>query len=166
MERVFNGVLVQYQDVDGTARVVGPPGSGYRLTDAGLLDTDPLNPANQVPGLRRWTKISMTGVATKAGAVETGKRFLEQTKLLDGSGEATLNGYVEDDQGMFWPYYCVRSGDLIEFVDSSIPGDRYIVSASRSRSSRSVTISLDAPPDSMEALLERLGVQLMVRGLS
>jgi len=165
MDRVFNGVLVQYQDVDGTTRIVGPPGSGYKLTDSKLVDADPLNPANQIPGLRRWTKIAMNNVATKLGAVETGVRFLEQTKLLDGSGEATLNGYVEDDHGMFWPYYCVRSGDLIEFVDSSIPGDRYIVSAQRSRSSRSVTISLDAPPDSMEALLERLGVELVARGL-
>lgn len=166
MDRVFNGVLVQYPDVDGTTKIVGPPGSGYQMTSSNLVDSDPLNPANQIPGLRRWTKIAMNGVATKLGAIETGKRFLEQTKLLDGSGEATLNGYVEDDHGTFWPYYCVRSGDLIEFVDSSIPGDRYIVSASRSRASRSVTISLDAPPDSMEALLERLGVQLLVRGLS
>ncbi|HEV2790829.1 MAG TPA: hypothetical protein VGV69_05980, partial [Solirubrobacterales bacterium] len=165
MDRVFNGVLVQYPDVDGTQKVVAPTGSGYAVTSSALIDEDPLNPANQVPGLRRWTKIAMNSVATRLGAIETGKRFLEQTKLLDGSGEATLNGYVEDDHGLFWPYYCVRSGDLIEFVDSSIPGDRYIVSASRSRSSRSVTISLDAPPDSMEALLERLGVQLMARGL-
>jgi hypothetical protein len=165
MDRVFNGVIVQYPDVDGTTKVVAPPGSGYPVTSSSLADSDPLNPANQVPGLRRWTKIAMSNVATKLGAIETGRRFLEQTKLLDGSGEASLNGYVEDDHGMFWPYYCVRSGDLIEFVDSSIPGDRYIVSAQRSRASRSVTISLDAPPDSMEALLERLGVELVARGL-
>jgi len=165
MDRVWNGVIVQGQDVDGTAVTVGPPGSGYRLTDARLLDSDPLNPANQVAGLRRWVKIQLNGIATVAGMVEAGSAFLEQTKLLDGSGRATLTGYVEDDSGKLWPYYCVHAGDLIEFVDSSIPGYRYIVSAQRSRASKSVSIDLDAPPDSYEALMERLNAEILSRGL-
>lgn len=161
MKRVFNGVLVQYQDVDGSTRVIGPPGSGCRLTSSRLVDADPLNPANQIPGLRKWTKISLKRVATNLGAEEAGERFLEQTKLLDGSGEATLTGFVEDEYGAEWPYYYVKAGDLFDPIDSSTPGYRYIVSANRGRSTRSNAIALDAPPDSYEALLERLDVEEM-----
>jgi hypothetical protein len=159
IKRVFNGVLVQYQDTDGSTRVIAPPGSGYRSTSSRLLDVDPLNPANQIPGLRKWTKISMKRMATNLGAEETGERFLEQAKLLDGSGEATLTGFVEDEHGAELPYYCVKAGDLFDPIDSSNPGYRYIISANRGRSARSNAIALDAPPDSFEALLERLDVE-------
>ncbi len=161
MRRVFNGVVVQYQDVDGATRVIAPTGSGYQLTSDRLLDGDPLNPANQIPGLRKWAKIAMKRVATNLGAEETAERFLEQTKLLDGSGEATLTGFVEDEHGAEWPYYYVKSGDLFDPMDSSNPGYRYIISANRTRSSRSSAIALDAPLDSYEALLERLDVEEM-----
>jgi hypothetical protein len=166
MDRVWNGVVVQWSDVDGSTMAIGPPGSGCRLTDERLLDTDPLNPANEVPGLRRWKKIQMRGISTSAGAVEAGVRFLEQTKLLDGSGSATLTGVVEDEHGTPWPYYYVHSGDLIEFLDSSIPGYRYIVKARRNRQARAVSVDLDAPPDDYEALLERIDAEEVAAGLS
>jgi hypothetical protein len=166
MDRVWNGVIVQGQGTDGSTLFVGPTGSGLRVTDVRLLDTDPLNPANEIPGLKRYVKIQMKGIATIEGMIEAGEAFLEQTKLLDGSGKATLTGYVEDEHGMFWPYYCVHAGDLIEFLDSSIPGYRYIVNASRSRASRSVSIDIDAPPDSYEALMERLNAEFVGVGLS
>jgi hypothetical protein len=161
MKRVFNGVLVQYQDTDGSTRILAPTGSGYPLTSERCLDLDPLNPANQIPGLRKWTKIAMKRVSTEGGAEETAERFLEQTKLLDNSGEATLTGYVEDEHGAMWPYYCVKSGDLFDPIDAANPGYRYIISTNRNRAARSSTIALDAPPDSYEALLERLDVEEM-----
>lgn len=161
MERLFNGVIVQYPDVDGSTRTIGPPGSGCPVTSSYLLDVDPENPVNQVEGLRRWTKISANGTTTQAGAIRIGQIFLEQARELDGSGSATLNGYVEDEHGQLWPYYCVHAGDLIRFPDASRPGWRYIVNAQRNRGERSVSIDLDAPPDSMAALLERLDVVLV-----
>jgi hypothetical protein len=161
MERVWNGVVVEYQDVSGDSRTVGPPGAVTTYTDSRLLDEDPLNVANQISGLRRWTKISANGASTPEGAIRIGQLFLEQTKELDGSGSATLNGYVEDENGTLWPYYCIHAGDLIRFPDAAEPGWRYIVNAQRSRGDRSVSIDLDAPPDSMSALLERLDVVLV-----
>jgi hypothetical protein len=101
----------------------------------------------------------MKRVATNLGAEEAAERFLEQTKLLDGSGEATLTGFVEDEHGAEYPYYCVKSGDLFDPIDSSNPGYRYVINANRGRAARSNAIALDAPPDSFEALLERLDVE-------
>jgi hypothetical protein len=158
MGRICNGVIVQYQDVDGSTKVIGPTGSGLRLTSDRLLDLDPLNPANEL-GIKKWPKIAMKRVATNLGAEEVAERYIEQCKLLDGSGEMTLTGLVEDEHGARWPYYCVKSGDLIDPMDAPIPGDRYIVSAARGRAGRSNAIALDAPPDSFEAMLERLDVE-------
>lgn len=164
MDQVWNKVVVSWPDVDGTTKTIGPPGSGYALTSTSCEDTDPLNPINEA-GESRTKHLALNNPATQRGAEETAQRFLEQAKLLDGSGEATLTGFVEDEHGMEWPYYHVKAGDEIEFLDSSIPGYRYIVEASRSRKSRSVQIHIDAPPDSYAALLERIGVREVPLGL-
>lgn len=164
MDRVYNGAVVEYQDVDGTTKVIGPPGSGLRLVDERLLDTDPLNPANRIPGLKRWAKVVLKSQSTPEGAVRTAQRFLELQKELDGSGQAILDGYIEDEYGREWPYYCAHAGDLIDFVDSSIPGDRYVVAAGRKRAERQAEVTLDAPKEAMEALLEQLDIVLVPLG--
>lgn len=160
----INAVVVVWQDFDGTTRLVGPPGTGLSVTDSRLLDTDPLNPVNQIPGLRKYKKIVMKDKGTLEGAIERGQQYLEQVKLLDNSGEATLTGYVEDEHGMFWPYHYVKSGDLLDPLDGK--GDRYMVSAGRTRASRSASVFLDAPPDSREAMLEQLGVEELAEGFN
>lgn len=164
MDQVWNKCVVSWSDVDGSTRTVGPPGSGYPVTDARCEDTDPLNPINEA-GEDRTKHLALTQPATVYGAAETAERFLEQAKLLDGSGEATLVGYVEDEHGAESPYYCVHAGDEIEFIDSSIRGYRYIVEATRNRASRSVNVKIDAPPDSYANLLERLSVREGLLGL-
>ncbi len=164
MDQCYNRVVMSWTDVDGTSKVLGPVGSGLPLTDARCEDTDPHNPINEAGGAR--TKhLSMNGPATVEGAAETARLFLERCKLLDASGEATLTGFVEDDHGAEWPYYCVKATDEIEFIDSSISGYRYIVEATRSRKSRSVNIKIDAPPDSYEAILAELQVRETAAGL-
>ncbi len=162
----INAVVVQWQDFDGSTRIVGPTGSGFSVTDSRLIDLDPLNPANQIPGLRKWRKIATKSKGTLDGAIETAERYLEQVKLLDNSGEATITGYVEDEHGMMWPYYYVKSGDLLDPRDSGTPGYRYIVNAGRTRSSRSASLFLDAPPDTREAMLERLDVEELAEGFN
>jgi hypothetical protein len=163
MDQVWNRVVVSYPDVDGTTRTIGPIGSGFRVTDARCEDVDPLNPLNEA-GENRTKHIALNDPATQEGAAETAQRFLEQVKLLDGSGSAELTGFVEDEHGMEWPYYCVDGGDEIEILGSSAKGFRYIVEAKRSRRGRSVSITIDAPPDAYAALLERLGAREAAQG--
>jgi hypothetical protein len=164
MDQVYNRAVVSFTGPDGRAHTVGPVGSGAEFTDARCEDTDPLNPIN-VAGEDRTKHISLNDIATPEGGAETAQRFLEGCKLLDGSGEATLTGFVEDEHGAEWPYDAVMEGDLIDFVDSSIPGYRYIVEATHDRETRSANIKIDAPPDSYEALLEQLGVRETAAGV-
>lgn len=164
IDRVWESVLVQYQDVDGTTRTVGPPGSGADTEDVQLKDTDPENPANELNIIRR--DLLVMGTGTAASAIEIGRRFLEQTKLLDSSGQAQIIGHIEDDRGILHPYSHVRAGDTITFVDAADTSPRRIVRAEHTEDQRSCAVDLDAPPDALAAILERLGVVLVPLGLS
>jgi hypothetical protein len=163
VDRLWNSIIVQYQDVDGSTRTVGPTGSGVDTESAYLLDDDPENPANKAGIIRR--DLLTMGVSTPEGAVEVGRRFLEQSKQLDSSGRARIVGHVQDDRGVWHPYSHVRAGDQIAFVDASDSGYRRIVKTDKSRSDRTCSIDLDAPPEGLQALLERLGVVLVPLGL-
>lgn len=162
--RLWNGVVVRYDDVDGTQMTVGPPGSLCNSTDAALQDTDPENPANQ-RGIRRWDLLDMGGVSTVAAATAVGQIFLSESRRLDTSGQAQLVGYVEDDSGVLWPASHVRAGDTIVFMDAHDTNERRIVKADYSHDARTTSIDLDAPPDSLAVLLERLQVVLVPLGL-
>lgn len=164
VDRLWNGVIVQFRDVDGTMKTVGPTGSSADSTSSDLIDTDSENPANKL-GIRRWTKIDMGIVSTTAAATEVGRRFLIETKALDSSGKAQLVGHVEDDKGVVRPYWQVRSGDTISFVDAADTSPRRIVKTEKDVDARTCTVDLDAPPDGLNAILERLGVVLVPLGL-
>jgi hypothetical protein len=163
-QRIWNGVIVRYQDVTGETRSVGPTGSGANTEDTALEDSDPLNPANQ-KGIRRWDVLDMGGVSTPAGAIEVGRRFLEEANQLDTSGQARLVGYVEDDRGVIHPAWKVRAGDTIAFTDASDRSARRIVKTNYDAATCTCSVDLDAPPEGLDALLERLQATLIPLGL-
>ncbi len=164
VERLWNSILVQYNDpADGATRTVGPVGSGADTTSEYLTDSDPDNPANRLGITRR--DLLQAGTTTANGAVEIGRQFLEQSKLLDGSGQARFVGWVEDDRGVTWPYWKVRAGDYVSFIDAADSGYRRIVKSDKDHGSRTCTIDIDAPPEGLAALLERLGAVLIPLGL-
>jgi hypothetical protein len=164
VERLWNSILVQYQDVDGSTRTVGPPGSGADTETVLLVDNDPENPANRL-GLNR-RDLLQTGTATPASAIEIGRRFLEETKQLDSAGRAQFIGHVEDDRGMLYPYTAPRAGDTVEFVDAAHGGERRIIQTEKDPASKTCSVELDAPPQALEALLERLQADLITLGVS
>lgn len=154
--RIFNGVAVPYQDVDGSAKMVGPPGSGSDTESTDLVDLDPDNPVNQL-GQQRWELLPSIGVATAAMATEIGRRWLQEQKLADSSGRASLIGYCTDDKGIVRPAWQVRAGDRIVFTDAhDASRQRRIVKASYDDDSKTCSIDLDAPPSTHEALLSRI----------
>jgi hypothetical protein len=163
-QRIWNGVIVRYQDVTGETRTAGPAGSGATTESELLEDPDPLNPATQA-GIQRWDILDMGGVSTAAGAIEIGRRFLEEANRLDQSGQASLVGYVEEDRGVVQPAWKVRAGDTISFVDAADTSARRITRASYDDDSKTCSVDLDAPPEGLNALLDRLMVSLVPLGL-
>ncbi len=161
--RLWESIVVQYQDVDGSTRTVGPPGSGADTESANLKDSDPENPANKL-GLVKRDLLQM-GTSTAAGATEVGRRFLIESRLLDRSGKARAVGWVEDDRGVLHPYWAPRAGDEIAFLDASDKSYRRIVRTEKDHDARTVTFDLDAPPEGLQQLLERLNVVLVPLGI-
>jgi hypothetical protein len=144
MERSFNGAIGTYRDDSGATRRVGP-----------LLDDDPLNPANEL-GIKRYARLNLQRARSAPRAEEALRVFLEDAKQLDGSGRATLVGHVEDEYGHMHPYDRVKGGDYLQLTDAADTSFRRIVRAPRTRSSRSASVDLDAPPASLDALLQRI----------
>jgi hypothetical protein len=162
--RLWNGVVVTYTDVAGVTRTVGPVGSACESQSAMLEDSDPENPLN-LDGLNKYAPLRM-GTSTLAGATKVGERFLEESKGLETSGQATIVGHVEDEAGGIWPAWMVRAGDMMSFVDAANPAPRRVVHTDYSHSSRANQIQLDQPPDGMTAILERLSVAIAPIGFS
>jgi hypothetical protein len=159
VDRLWDSVIVRFQDVDGTTRTVGPTGALTNTTSDSLLDTDPLNPINQL-GIKRPAILDMGIVSTVDAATEVGRQFLIRAKDLDQSGSAEIVGHCEDDQGVMHPAWAVRAGDQISFVDAADTSYRRIVKTSYAHNERTNSIDLDSPPEGMDALLERLGASL------
>lgn len=164
VDRLWESVVVQYSDVDGSTRTVGPPGSSADTETSDLKDYDPDNPANQLGSPRRARLVMNTGTAASATAV--GRAFLTEQKQLDSSGRARFVGHVEDDRGVLHPYTHVRAGDRVIFVDARDPSPRRIIRADQDDASRTCSIDIDAPPEGLQALLERLDVALVPLGVS
>ena len=163
VERIWESVIVQYQDVDGSTKTVGPVGSGADTETDDLKDDDPDNPANKLGITRR--DLLVMGIGTAASATEVGRRFLEESKLLDSSGRARLIGHVQDSHGVWHPYSHVRAGDTISFVDSSDTSYQADRPDRQDPRRPTCSVDLDAPPEGLQALLERLGVVLVPLGV-
>ncbi|MCA1683205.1 MAG: hypothetical protein LC685_04370 [Actinobacteria bacterium] len=163
--RLWNGVIVQWNDVLGISRTVGPPGAGCNYASSALQDTDPLNPLNEA-GIRKYALVTM-GSGTLASATQIGSLFLIEQRKLGTSGQAALVGYVLDGSSGVWePAWKVRAGDQISFTDAADTRYRRIVHTNYDEPTVTNSIQLDQPPDSLQALLSRLSIVLAPYGLS
>lgn len=158
MNRVWESIIVAYQDYTGQTRTVGPLGSGADTESALLRDPDDENPWRKLGVIRR-DKLAV-GTMDRAGAIEIGRRFLAEARQLDQSGSARIVGHIDDHRGITHPYHHIRAGDTIEFIDAANTNPRRIVKASNDTTQSACSIDLDTPPEALAALLERLGAVL------
>jgi hypothetical protein len=164
VDRLFNSVIVSYNDVTGVTRTVGPTGSGANTIDDSLADPDPLNPVTAA-GLKRRSLLAMGEVSTPAGATKVGQDWLAEQKLLSTAGQATIVGHVQDDHGIWFPAWAIRAGDRVVFTDAHDPVPRRVVRASYSDATRTCQLDLDSPPEGLQATLARLQASLTPLGL-
>ena len=165
VRRVRNGVYVRFTDTQGIQRIVGPPGSQANHTTADLLDLDPANEANQA-GRSMYDLVDMRGVSEPEPAVKVGQAYLTLMKQADRSGSATLSGYVQEESGSWYPHTSVRAGDTVRFVDASDSSPRRISEVTHTRGDRTSAVTLDAPREGIEAILDRLNLSLVATGLT
>jgi len=165
--RLWDRIVGRYTDVDGSTRTVGWPGSGANSESEALIITDPDHPAVRAE-VTREDLLDLKGISIPERAIEACERWLADANELSHAGEATLRGYTQDDCSVFRPVSQIQPGDWIRFPDagSSGTGYRKIVAVSYDHDSRTASVTLDAPPNAVEALLERLQAALQPLGLS
>ncbi|HST69066.1 MAG TPA: hypothetical protein VLI94_05350 [Solirubrobacterales bacterium] len=163
-ERLWDRICVRYQDPDGSTRMVGWPGSGAEVESAALQVTDPDHPAVRA-GVVREDLLDLQTQSVPSEAIGVGERWLAEANELSRSGEAELSGYVQDDRGVYRPAAEIAEGDLIRFPDARDKSYRRIVSYDYSADERKVTVSLDAPSETIQALLERYRAALLPIGV-
>lgn len=156
VDRIYNAVIVTYNDVTGASRTVGPTGSGADTIDNSLADQDPSNPAT-LAGLNRTFELPNIGVSVAGAAIQVGQAWLVEQKAVSTAGQAQITGYVQDSSGVTWPAWMIRAGDDITFVDAHDPVPRRIVKTSYDNDTKINQLDLDSPPEGLQALLARLG---------
>lgn len=164
--RLWDRLIVQWQDVDGSTKTAGPVGSGAMYEDARLEINDPDHPAVKaregVFGSKflRRDLLKLNGICTATEAIKTAARFLAELNQLDHSGKATLSGYNQTDTGIWLPASYVMPGDEVQFPDAADKGYRKITAPNYTDASKSCEVSLDAPREGIEALQERFNARL------
>jgi hypothetical protein len=164
-ERLWESIVVSFQDVSGRTITVGPPGSGSDVESGLLKVSDPEHPAVLAKRKRR-DLLELQGVSNPAQAIEVGVRFLEEANLLPRSGSAKISGFALDSNSVLRPVSQMKSGDYVSFVDAHDNSYRKIVHRLYDHDSRSAEIDFDAPPTGLEQLLERLQGVLNPLGVS
>lgn len=163
--RLWRSIVVSFQDVDGTTKTVGPPGSGANLESANLEVTDPDHPAVRA-GITRKDLLSLGTIATPTRAIEVGERFLVEANQLSRSGSCSLSGYAMESRGIMRPISQIRFGDRVRVVDASDTSPRKVVGRTYDHPSRTCQVTLDAPPESLQALVARMGADISALQLS
>lgn len=163
----FNGVLVRYTDVLGRRRMAGPPSTYWQggvarcdVTDANLVDTSTTNAVNFAGIPRRWGILDVGPVTTDIGAVQIGVVWLAEHALPQRRGTITINGDVEHPTEGLVPPWRVRAGDGVVVPDLAGDEPRRIIETRYRRRDNSNVLTVGNPDFKLDAILERIGVQL------
>lgn len=146
--RAYDKCVVQWTDVSGEIRSVGPGGSGCTYESSACETT--------LPARTRTKLLTFGGALSQLTGEEIAHRFLEECVLEETSGSATLSGYVLDEHGYPHPVSEVRAGDHLEPTDAHDKEPRKIVNTDYTHQQRQNQLDLAAPASGMNALFERL----------
>jgi len=159
VDTLFNGIVVSYTDIlSGTRNVLTPS------TNAELEDTSPDNPWNK-QGIDHWDEISLSTPTLGAQALQIGRAVLADRNRPKTPGTITVNGYVRDRAGNRQPVWKIRAGDTISVTNFPNDSPRLIHETSYEDSTKTNTLSIDAPASTIDALFDRQSMALTAKGL-
>jgi hypothetical protein len=110
---------------------------------------------------RRWAKLEISQVTTAAGAIQLGQVWLAEHNLPSRRGQIVLTADVNHPTQGKRPVWQVRAGDYITIVDRPNDPRRRIIETTYDHDTRRLTCSLDNTVFKLEAIMERIGVDLV-----
>jgi hypothetical protein len=157
VDRMFNKIIVAFQDVSGVTYTVGPTGSGANIIDDSLADLTSSNPVTAA-GLTIYpSQIPNIGVSTPAAAVVVGQRELAYQRAQSTAGQAEFQMVIQDASGVAHPASHIFSGDRVTFTDAHDTTPRRIVRAQYDDDRKTCQVDLDSPSQDLDAVIARLG---------
>jgi len=159
-DTLFNGIVVSYTDLLTGIGNILLPSSFPQLEDT--ADENPWNLA----GIDRWDKIELSSPTLQSQALEIGRAALAERNRPKTPGQITLRGFVKDMSGIEQPVWKVRAGDTISLTNFPNDAPRLIHETDYNDDQKSVTLSIDGPPMTLDALFDRQSVALTAANLT
>ena len=150
-----NGVEVFYTDVltDRSERV-GPD------DDTRLADTSDENPCNK-ENRNRYGKLDISFACNQADAIQIGAVWLAEHLIPSRSGSGMAVGTVQS-AGSKVPARRIRAGQVVRYRHESI--GRQVYETTYQPASGEVTLKYDDGAATLTAMLERIGIALILAG--
>lgn len=159
VDSLANGIAVTYTDVtDGKVKSIDPD------TNSQLADTNPSNPAN-IAGYPRWTELTLSTPVTTAMAVQFGVAALAEFNLPKAPGTIGVTGHIRDRAGHWQPVWKVRADDRVAITDHPNDRPRLVVETNYTHDGHALSISVDAPAATIDAVFDRLSLAIDTAGL-
>lgn len=154
-DELYSEVIARYTDPSGKSLTVGPPGSGCDTETPAMM----LSGSNALTkrGRKRTLPLSISETAVERDVIQTATRALQEKNLLETRGDAEISGMVKDVAGISHPVSKIKAGDQIIFPDREWKARR-IVEETWTADTDTISLSLDASPSKIDALMERMGV--------
>lgn len=160
IENFANGVVVTYTDFSGIRHVLYPD------QHPELRDTS-LNNAATEHGEDLWTDVEVRWPATEPEALQYGRAYLAEHNRPKRPGTFTIkSGYIKDGAGHWQPGWRVRNSATLSVMDHpSESAPRLITATSWDDNSKSLSITVDAPPSTFDAVVARTVLALSARNV-
>jgi len=165
---LLNGIVVEYNDVQGRRRTVGPPESECDFESELLRVNDPSNPYT-ARGRRRWGVLQVDlPLAFDSTAVQVGyvKLLEQQRPQRSGTLEVRPLGpghipQVEHPTAGPMPVWAMRAGDYAELDGWPEPEPFRVIEAEYDETTKTLRAQLDTASSRLSAIMERVGVRMI-----
>jgi hypothetical protein len=150
VETFANGISVTYTDLlTGTTRAL------YPSDHPELRDETESNPAN-LHGEELWTDADVPWPALEDDALQYGRAKLAEFNRRKRPGQYRISsGYVKDGAGHWQQGWRVRDGQTLGIKDHPDDAPRLIHATNWDDDSKTLTVTVDAPPKTLEAVVAR-----------
>lgn len=160
IEDFANGIEITYTDFGGVKQTLYPDDHPE------LRDDSDTNPANR-HGERLWIDKEITWRCSQAEALQIGRANLAEHNRPKRPGSYRISGgYIKDAAGHWHQGWKALKGQTVGILDHIADEPRLITAATWDPQSLALDLTVDAPPQTLEAIVARQEVERQARNIA